>query len=197
MKQIMSKFLKTSLVAAGLMGVVTLNAGWCNHCNRDHRGRVCPATGHTQDTQYFGCGDPYGCWRMDVDSDDEDAYLEDQMRDRAARHRKQHDDVVGYARRANPRELDALVGDMGDVLEARGFHIARDDGGRYGVVPAGRQLAQGFHPIVHGQGVPPPHFDRPFLFGCEDEFDGFGCHADFAPPPYGCYHRFRGYGCRY
>ncbi|MDR0755416.1 MAG: hypothetical protein LBE99_00680, partial [Puniceicoccales bacterium] len=72
----MNKFIKTSLVMASLMGAITLNAWHCNHCNRDHRGRVCPATGHTQDTQYFGCGDPYGCWRMDVDSDDAAAAIQ-------------------------------------------------------------------------------------------------------------------------
>ncbi|MDR0755966.1 MAG: hypothetical protein LBE99_03585 [Puniceicoccales bacterium] len=47
MKQIMSKLLKTSLVAAGLMGVVTLNAWWCDDCQMEHRGPICHVSGKT------------------------------------------------------------------------------------------------------------------------------------------------------
>ncbi|MDR0755355.1 MAG: hypothetical protein LBE99_00350 [Puniceicoccales bacterium] len=51
MKQIINKLLKTSLVAVGLMGAITLNAWHCKDCQMEHGGRVCPVTREVIDMQ--------------------------------------------------------------------------------------------------------------------------------------------------
>ncbi|MDR0756204.1 MAG: hypothetical protein LBE99_04820 [Puniceicoccales bacterium] len=48
MKQIINKLLKTSLVAVGLMGAITLNAWWCKDCQGEHEGPICPVSGKSQ-----------------------------------------------------------------------------------------------------------------------------------------------------
>jgi hypothetical protein len=81
MKKTISTIIKASLVTAGVMGVVTLNAWWCHLCQRDHRGRVCPITGNAQyGCGGYGCGPAYSCWEQEVDSDDEAALMQDIMR---------------------------------------------------------------------------------------------------------------------
>ncbi|MDR1255113.1 MAG: hypothetical protein LBJ78_03795 [Puniceicoccales bacterium] len=58
MNKIISTFIKVGFIAAGLMGEVTLNAWWCEHCNRPHSGR-CPVTGHTEHGRCDGTLPPF------------------------------------------------------------------------------------------------------------------------------------------
>lgn len=69
MKKIMHSILKSSLVAAGVMGVVPLNAWWCEDCKLDHRGQVCPVSGKGPD------GHRHEGWEQDVDEDDKNAIV--------------------------------------------------------------------------------------------------------------------------
>ncbi|MDR0647199.1 MAG: hypothetical protein LBF43_02045 [Puniceicoccales bacterium] len=41
--------MKSSLVAAGVMSAVTLNAWWCEHCHTEHDGPECPVSGKRVD----------------------------------------------------------------------------------------------------------------------------------------------------
>ncbi|MDR2396284.1 MAG: hypothetical protein LBD69_00240 [Puniceicoccales bacterium] len=50
MQKTTSTFIKASLVTVGVMGVITLNAWWCNYCQMEHAGKVCPAMGEVRDT---------------------------------------------------------------------------------------------------------------------------------------------------
>ncbi|MDR2396499.1 MAG: hypothetical protein LBD69_01415 [Puniceicoccales bacterium] len=224
MKKTISTFIKASVVTACVMGVVTLNAWWCQHCQRNHRGRVCPVTGNTQ----YGCGPAYGCWERDVDSDDEEVFIQDIMRRRQARAQEREDKIFNHLRRhGSVAELNRFVRKTQEVVENRGFRMVVDGGGFFQVVPQG-PLPGGFRiEVVRGNDVPPPPYGchHPFgAYGCADEFGpvfdfpGFGCHEDFVPPPppygYGCYpdrdyygcgdpyygchhHHFGDYGCRY
>jgi len=66
-----SKLLKMASIAAGTLGTTWLVAGWCNHCEKWHRGNRCPAQTigavehpySCNDQSYgcsYGCNDPYG-----------------------------------------------------------------------------------------------------------------------------------------
>ncbi|MDR1255235.1 MAG: hypothetical protein LBJ78_04420 [Puniceicoccales bacterium] len=48
MSKTISTIIKAGFITVGLMGAVTLNAWWCEHCKRDHISQRCPITGNTK-----------------------------------------------------------------------------------------------------------------------------------------------------
>ncbi|MDR1254721.1 MAG: hypothetical protein LBJ78_01680 [Puniceicoccales bacterium] len=102
--------IKAGFVAAGLMGVVTLNAWHCEHCQMEHEGPVCPISGNSPG------GSKYDSWEDEVNPEDEKKVLQElKQRFKARSQKRRKGSVPHLPRDASPDTIPStlpLVGYM-------------------------------------------------------------------------------------
>ncbi|MDR0647624.1 MAG: hypothetical protein LBF43_04305, partial [Puniceicoccales bacterium] len=125
----------------------------------------------------------------DVDSDDEDNFVQEMARRRRARVQGREDKIFSHLRRhGSVAELNQFVRKTQRMLSDRGLRMAIGQGGYYEVIPEENEVPQGFRLLViPGEGQRPgPALPRYW----EVDFDDpqLGCHhprlgCDHRPPP--------------